>query len=274
MKSLITAFVALLMWFPPQPSGQPSASEPPRSTPAAQSDKPSEKASQQPGPNDSAGVQAPNCADPKLSAVPAAKHAYTAMDGFELDAKAAADNARSVGKAHGPTVFLYAPSLTKLYSLNPTFYWASEVKTKAFVFRLYDAEGEVGYEARTPGCSLQYPADATPLLPGQNYVWNVLAGLGLLGGGSFPAKFTVLAAEERAALDKQLSGADPAKRAAIFSDNRLWYDAIQAYTELIAAHPNQSDLYEKRGQIYDQLPATHDLAQADFAKADDLRTKK
>jgi hypothetical protein len=206
------------------------------------------------------------------------KHVHVHMEGFELDKKSAGQvGITQVGGATrgaGPTVFLYAPHLTKLYTLTPTFYWTSAVHTKGFVFRLYDADGDVGYESRTPDFSLQYPASAAALEPGQTYVWNVLAGVGLLGGGSLTAEFTVLNKEERAALEKELAGADAMKRAAIFTDKRLWYDAIEAYTELIVQHPEMADFYEKRGNIYDQIPATQDLAKADFETADELRAKK
>lgn len=206
------------------------------------------------------------------------KHVHVPMEGFELDKKADSQPGNaptgSAARGAGPTVFLRSPHRAKLYTLTPTFSWRSAVHTKAFVFRLYDPDGDVGYEARTPEFSLQYPASAAALEPGQTYVWNVLAGLGLLGGGSLTAEFTVLSPGERAALEKKLAGADAMKRAAIFTDNRLWYDAIQAYTELIAQHPDMADLYEKRGNIYDQIPATQDLAQADFEKAEELRAKK
>jgi Domain of Unknown Function (DUF928) len=201
---------------------------------------------------------------------PPTKHAHVVLDGFELEPAAAGSPAHS----GGATVFLSAPNHARVYSLTPTLYWTSGVHTPAFVFRLFDMEGDVGYKTRIPGFSLRYPSDAPALEPGKTYVWNVLAGLGLQGGGSLPAKFTVLSPEERTALDKQLAGADSMQRAAIFTDKRLWYDAIQAYTELIAQHPAMPELYEKRGDIFDQIPATQSLAQSDFAKARELRAKK
>jgi len=243
MKSLPIALCVALLWIPLPPGGPPAASPPSETAPA---------------PRDTT-----------------AKRVHVPMDGFELDPNSGqAGHTVGATRPGGPTVFLSAPNLTKLYSLSPTFYWTSGVKTKAFVFRLYDADGDVGYETRIPEFSLKYPADATPLEPGKTYAWNVLAGLGLLGGGSLPVKFMVLGPEERGALEKQLAGADAVKRAAIFTDNRLWYDAVQAYTELIAEHPDRADFYERRGEIYDQIAATQQLAKADFAKADELRTKK
>lgn len=256
MKSLFTVFFTALIWLPLQQTAQPPAS-PPGATPTQTEP----QAAQQSSP----------------VAKPPVKHVHVAMEGFELDKKSdsQAGNAQSAAsRGAGPTVFLYAPQLTKLYTLTPTFCWKSGLKTKAFFFRLFDADGEVTYENHTPDFRLQYPASAPPLEPGTTYIWTVQGGLGLLGGGSLPVHFIVLNSEERAALEKQLAGAGAMKRAAIFTDKRLWYDAIQAYTELIAQHPDVADLYEKRGNIYDQIPATQDLAQADFEKVAELRAKK
>ena len=56
----------------------------------------------------------------------------------------------------------------------------------------------------------------------------------------------------------------------VFTDQRLWYDAIGAYTELIAHSPDRAEAYEKRGMIYAQIAATQPLADADFSRADGL----
>jgi hypothetical protein len=83
----------------------------------------------------------------------------------------------------------------------------------------------------------------------------------------------VVGASERAQLESaisQISGdgfdADVA-RAKFFFDQRLWYDALTAYSDLIAKYPNRSNLYEMRGTLYDQIPETESLADADFAHA-------
>lgn len=155
MKSLFTIFYAALIWLPLQQMAQPSASPP------------------QPAPKESSPA-----------AKPPMKHVHVPMEGFELDKKADSQPGNaptgSAARGAGPTVFLRSPHRAKLYTLTPTFSWRSAVHTKAFVFRLYDPDGDVGYEARTPEFSLQYPASAAALEPGQTYVWNVLAGLGLL----------------------------------------------------------------------------------------------
>jgi hypothetical protein len=257
MKSLLAVFFAALIWLPLQQTTQSPAS-PPQATQTQPQTQPQ---------------TAPKQSSP--AAKPPMKHVHVHLEGFELDKKSAdqSGNTQTGGatRGAGPTVFLSAPHLAKLYTLTPTFYWTSGVKTKAFFFRLFDADGDVGYEAHIPGFSLQYPASAPALEPGKTYIWTVQAGLGLLGGGSIPVQFVVLSQAERAELEKELAGADAMKRAAIFTDRRLWYDAIGAYTELIAQHPDMPGLYEKRGDIYDQIAATQALAQADFEKAEELR---
>ena len=61
--------------------------------------------------------------------------------------------------------------------------------------------------------------------------------------------------------------------AQILADHRLWFDAVDAYTDLITKNPEDPELHEKRGEIYDQLPGTHALGEEDFAIAEQLRSK-
>ena len=63
-------------------------------------------------------------------------------------------------------------------------------------------------------------------------------------------------------------------RAQVFTDARLWYDALDAYTELIERYPSRAELYENRGTIYAQLSRTQELAQADFSRAEKARDEE
>jgi hypothetical protein len=49
---------------------------------------------------------------------------------------------------------------------------------------------------------------------------------------------------------------------------RIWFDALAAYTSLIARHPARAEFYRDRAQLNEQLPATAALADADLAKAE------
>lgn len=59
-------------------------------------------------------------------------------------------------------------------------------------------------------------------------------------------------------------------RARVFTEHRLWYDALAAYADLIARYPERAELYDERGSIYAQLEVTQKLAEADFARAEEL----
>ena len=49
-------------------------------------------------------------------------------------------------------------------------------------------------------------------------------------------------------------------------DERIWFDALAAYNTLIEHHP-KPEYYKQRALLYDQLPETQTLADADMAKA-------
>jgi uncharacterized protein DUF928 len=205
---------------------------------------------------------------------------HVSLDGFELDKKSTSQMGMTqIGGGSrgggGAIVTLYAPKRGRVFSLTPTFYWATSSSNQNFLFRMFDESGDVGYEARVTGLSTQYPASAAPKLePGKTYSWTVESTLGFLGGAATPVEFVVLDEAARKALATELDGADPVKRADIFTTKRFWYDAIQAYSELISQHPDDPEFYERRGEIYDQLPVTAMLARSDFAKADQLRAKQ
>jgi hypothetical protein len=96
----------------------------------------------------------------------------------------------------------------------------------------------------------------------------------MMGGQSAPAQIAIVGGTERQKIADQLaiaSGADPMLAAAkVFVDNRIWYDAVGDYTDLIAKHPEVKGLYRERGTVYDQLPQTEALARKDFSTADSL----
>jgi len=85
-------------------------------------------------------------------------------------------------------------------------------------------------------------------------------------------------AEERQAIEQELARVADAEpypaglaRARILTEHRLWYDAIGAYTALIARYPDRVEVYEERGAIYDQLEVSKRLAQQDIDRAKKTR---
>ena len=87
----------------------------------------------------------------------------------------------------------------------------------------------------------------------------------VLGGAPTPVAFTIVNGADREAILADLKTANDASSiAAVFVKHRVWYDSVQAYTDLISRVPDNSDARAARGQLYDQLPVTKSLADADW----------
>jgi hypothetical protein len=172
---------------------------------------------------------------------------------------------------------LLAPHSARLYSAHPVFEWNRAGQAGNFIFELFDDKDALVYKTRVNAATFRYPEDAVPLQPGAVYLWSVRPEGGLLGGASETLKFTRLNQSELAVISRELEKSsakekgDLLRAAQIFMDHRLWFDAVQAYTELIKSYPDDPEPYEKRGMIYDQIPVTEDLAEQDFAVAAQLR---
>ena len=80
--------------------------------------------------------------------------------------------------------------------------------------------------------------------------------------------------EIEAALAKLKAGDEAdVQRARLLTERRLWYDAIDAYTDVIARHPDRPQAYEERGAIFAQVARAETAANEDFAQADELAQK-
>ena len=198
------------------------------------------------------------------------------LDGFDLTPKNATPPRRpnqigGVSRGIGSLV-LYAPTMGKSYTLTPTFSWRSDDPKGEYTLRL--SQPGIGadalYEAKVVGDHFTYPADAPALKPGETYVWTVQPTVDMLGGPA-SASLVIVGGTEREAVDAALAKAkaesDPAAAAAkVYTDMRLWFDAVSAYSSLIERFPARSEFYQARADLYDQLPATSALADADVAK--------
>ena len=170
-------------------------------------------------------------------------------------------------------ITLYAPRMGKSYSLTPTFYWSSDDPTLEYTFKIsaMSAEQSPLFTTKVTGGRFTYPASAPALEPGATYVWSVQPMIDMLGGPA-SASIIIVGGSERSSLAAQLEAAkDPAEKpspaeAKIMMDARAWFDAFDAYTTLIARHP-KPEYYKQRAALYDQLPDTQSLADADMAKA-------
>jgi len=171
-----------------------------------------------------------------------------------------------------------APHLGRVYDLTPVFSWSNATESDNLLFLLEDEARREVFQKEVRGSSFRYPADAPPLEPGKTYFWSVAISLGALGSvQSDRVGFLVLSPAERKEVEKQfvqLSSADAyhqaLDRAQVLTQYRLWYDAVDAYSDLIVRFPDRAELYEQRGMIYAQLEGTRPLAEEDFARADSL----
>jgi hypothetical protein len=195
--------------------------------------------------------------------------------GFDLDPKSGSQGGLSMGAAsrggEESTIVLYAPNLGLTYTLHPMFQWAAQ--SDNISFRLYDSDNKAVYEADVNGHnSFLYPQDAPPLKPGDTYRWTVQSkALGMSEPPS--AKFKVISGAQRQQMDQaltQISGdtkAQQMRRAQLFVQRQIWYDAVTAYSQLIAEYPNDARLYQDRAEVYGAIPQTKELASLDMAKA-------
>jgi hypothetical protein len=194
------------------------------------------------------------------------------LDGFELaPAKASANQVGGASRGAGQKIALYAPHKARIFTLRPSFSWRGDPSAE-YRLHIQDVTGTFAWDRDVTGTSLAYPTDAPPLQPGGTYLWRVAPVSPLLGPPPPAAMIIVVGDPERAQLESainQISGdgfdADLARAKYLF-DQRLWYDALTAYSDLISKYPNRSNLYEMRGTLYDQLPETESLADADFAR--------
>ncbi|MGP8250714.1 MAG: DUF928 domain-containing protein [Terracidiphilus sp.] len=212
--------------------------------------------------------QAPSNAPPAQNAP---RRVKTKLDGFDLAPdKASANQIGGASRGEGAKTLLYAPHKARVYTLRPDFAWKGD-PTATYKFHIQDTLGTFSWDREVTGPTLAYPDDAPALNPGGIYLWKVEPDSPLLGPPPPAAIVVVLGGADRAQIDAGLgqiqgSGTDAeSARAKYFFDQRLWYDALMAYSDLIGKNPDQASLYQMRGTLYDQVPAAGPLADADFA---------
>lgn len=207
----------------------------------------------------------------------------TNLAGFDLtDTKKLAGQPMVVGATRGehPLVPL-APHLGKLYGAHPTFAWSYDDAAAKFVFVITDEADVEVFRAEVSGTRFRYPANAPALQDGKTYFWTVSTPTSLVSSASaYPSGILVVTAAERAEIDKKLAKISGSSyeagvaRAQVFTDGRLWYDAIDAYNALIEHFPDRAEPYERRGTIYAQLTSTQSFAEEDLSRAERMRAEK
>ncbi len=192
------------------------------------------------------------------------------LEGFDIEPKSGKAPTQIGGASRGiGGLTLYAPKLGKAYTLTPTFTWSSDDETTEFIFRLSvlsTGRGQL-FETKVNGGHFTYPADAPALMPGSTYVWMVTPTNDMFGGPA-SASVLIVGGAEREAVEAALHGKPgmSAADAKVYTDKRLWYDALAAYTNLISSEPGHPEYYKGRADLYDQLPQTQALADSDLAK--------
>lgn len=227
---------------------------------------------------------ATTAAKPATAAPVKRPRVVTVLTGFDLlDKDALKKQTMAAGASRGesgaaPTAL--APHLGKVYDTAPEFYWVDAAGGGKYVFTVWDDAQNVVYRTEVSGYRARYPATAPKLEQGKTYFWTVETPPSMSGNQqSTPVGFVVISGEQRAAVEQKLAAAKGSDafaaelaKARVFTDARLWYDAISAYTHMMQKYPARAELYEARGTLFAQLPATQADADQDFAQAEHLRS--
>lgn len=218
--------------------------------------------------------QTPTTAAKDTSAAPKKlERIHANLQGFELSPRPANTGTQIGGATRGigTSTTLLAPHKGQAYTLNPLFQWANpNGNIKNYVFRLLASDGNaVIFETSVAGTSLKYPPDAPALKVGGDYLWTAQPAMAMLGEAAEPADIVIVGPPQRAEIESQLANypQESPERARFFVDKRLWYDAIESYTDLLKKHPEDPEFLESRAELYAQLPQTKQAAEADLEKA-------
>jgi hypothetical protein len=187
------------------------------------------------------------------------------LDGFDLSTSGKSGTQASGASRGGESPLLYAPHSGKSYTTHPEFRWTTTDPAQKVVFTLSTLDGTAIYEGETTDDHIKYPADAAALTPGMRYHWTIAPSNEMQGGPAPAAEIAIIGGAEREAIDSQLKAAStPAAQAQVFIDHRIWYDAIERYSGILAQKPDDTKARTMRAELYDQLSATQTLADADW----------
>lgn len=242
------------------------------------------RANQQPSPAVGKANPAHQPSKGKETPKPQRKRVVTDLSGFDLlEPSKVRRQTTVVGATRGlPHPVALAPRLGKLFGSTPEFVWSYAGESREFVFVVRDDAQQELFRAPVTGNTFRYPKDAPAFRPEKTYFWTVEASSPILGSSaSDPSAFLIVSEGQKEEIEKALAKAtspDPYEaglaRARVFTDYRLWYDALAAYGDLVARYPDRAKLYERRGTIHAQLSVTQKLAEQDFARAEELQGKR
>ena len=189
----------------------------------------------------------------------------TNLAGFDTSQSGKSPNQIGGASRDIGTPKLYAPTSGKSFTANPVFHWSMPEANAKVTFRLSTGDGQTIYETNTQTDYLKYPGDAPSLAPGSKYQWTILPENDILGGPPAPVSFVILSGAEHEQILSELKAANDATATAeVFVKHRVWYDAVQAYSDQLDRMPNDESARAARANLYDQLPVTKQLADADW----------
>jgi hypothetical protein len=201
---------------------------------------------------------------------------FELLDQARLEDKPMVAGATRVLGAKPPVIL--APRLAKVHGASPVFAWQHAGDRFAFV--LWDEAGNELHAAEVDGPSYTLPGGAPRLADGQTYLWNVK----LAAPAAAPAATAgvlVVTSAERERIDEALAAAkdedayrEGLARGEAFVAERVWYDAVAVYSDLIARFPGRPEAWERRATLFAQIPALASQADSDFARADALTSSR
>jgi Domain of Unknown Function (DUF928) len=220
--------------------------------------------------------------DPKSPAAPAnnkpkRKVLDADLSGFDIsDPKSEKKVTTMLGASRTaaiPSATLLAPKRAKFYGQSATFDWSFAGHNEGYILIITDEDETQLVHLQLKETRYRLETSAIKFQPGQTYYWRVQVLPNPLA--SEPLEFEVVSAEEQQAITTAIAAIPTTNpyqaalaKAQILTDRRLWFDALGAYDDLIAKYPERSELYNQRGAIYAQIPATKSQSESDFARAD------
>jgi hypothetical protein len=195
---------------------------------------------------------------------PPAKRVHAKLDGFDVSPNAGKSGNQIGGASRDLGPALFAPRAGKSFTTQPVFYWSTG-DTGKVMFRLMTADGATVYEMTTTADHLKYPADAPPLTAGASYTWTIRPENDMLGGAPKPATIMIVGGAERDQIAKDLGAASGSSAAMVYVNHKLWYDAVDSYSTIIAQNPADQNARTMRAELYEGVPATKSLADQDWS---------
>jgi hypothetical protein len=191
----------------------------------------------------------------------------TSLEGFDLSPNAAKGPNQKPGASRGiEHISQYAPNSSQCFSTLPYFQWGPSEPNEKVTFELKSADGQIVYETTTTADHLKYPAGAPALSAGSRYSWVVSPAIAMMDSKPTVAFFAIVSGAEREQIANELKSASDAVAAArVFVKHRIWYDAVESYTEQIERTPNDEDARAGRAELYYSLQVTRTLSDADWS---------